>query len=113
MNRERTANESNARGASAEFLQSIYSRGDNLGIVRQPEIVVGGKNDDFTPPFHLHPRRLWRCQIIQALVDAVRLELLDRRVQIRIEFLIQCHLVPLVSQSSVRIALPPSLIPHP
>src|SRR5690242_6705210 len=108
MDRERAADKSNARGSRAEFLQSVYACGDNFGVVRQPEVVVRGKDDDFTVSLHLYPRCLRRSEVVQSLINAVDFELLDRRVQIRIEFRIQCHLASPVGSPTSHLPPPAS-----
>ena len=83
MDRERAADEAHARRARAELLQPVDARLDDRGLVAQAEVVVRREDQHLAAPFHLHARRLRRVEIVEPLVDAVRLELLDRCLRAR------------------------------
>ena len=62
-----------------------------LGLVAQAEVVVRREDQHFAAAFHLHARRLRRVEIVEPLVDAIGLELLDARLRARRECGVQRH----------------------
>ncbi len=81
MDREGAADESHRRRAGAEPVQGLLAGRDHLGLVGEPEVVVGGEDHDVAPTLHPHTRALRRLQVIEAFVDAIALELLQLGAQ--------------------------------
>src|SRR5690242_527331 len=77
VHREGSADEANRARACAELVQRVLPRLHHLGDVAEPQVVVRGEDDHVPPALHLHPCALRRREVVQALVDAILLELLE------------------------------------
>src|SRR5678815_670488 len=91
MNRERAADESDASRASAELLETFGTGAYNLRVVAQAEVVVRRKNQHVPLAFHLDASGLRRVQVIEALVHAVLLQLLDARLELVVKLAVESH----------------------
>jgi hypothetical protein len=73
MDREGSADEPHARRPRAELVQAVDARLHDTRFIGQAEVIVGREDEHIAPSFHLHPRGLWRVEMIEALVDLVGL----------------------------------------
>ena len=87
MDRERPADEPDARGPGPVLLQGLLPRRDHLGVVREAEVVVAGEDDDLATPLHLDDGSLGRSDVVEALVHAVPLEAVEVRADLGLECL--------------------------
>ena len=74
VNSERAADEPNGPGAGAEAIERLFARGHHAGVCRQPEVVVGGQDDDLTTSLHADARGLGAVEVVQSLVHTVPAE---------------------------------------
>ena len=56
VDRERAADEADARRAGAEAAQPLDARLDDRRLVAEPEVVVRREDEHLAAPFHLHAR---------------------------------------------------------
>jgi hypothetical protein len=77
MDREGSANEPHTRRSRAEFAQPVDAGLYDTRFIGQAEVIVRREDEHIAPSFHLHPRGLWRVEMIEALVDLVGLQLID------------------------------------
>ena len=74
---ERPANEAHRPRAGAEPVEGALAGRDHLGDVAEAEVVVRGQDHDLATPFHLDPAVLGGGEVVEALVDAIALELVE------------------------------------
>src|ERR1700694_176599 len=71
------ADEAHGAGAGAPAVERILPGLHDRGDVAQAEVVVRREDQDFAASFHFDAGGLRRVEIVEALVDAVLLELLE------------------------------------
>src|SRR5579883_160416 len=99
MNVERSADESYRRRAGAVFLQASLARFNHRRLVRKPEVVVAGKDDDVAGFFHVHFGRHRRRKVPQRFVGPRGLELFDAGFQFALERRVHRAMSPLRSRT--------------
>src|SRR5437763_16819991 len=77
MDGKGATDEPDRAGPSTELVESALSGGSDLRLVTEAQVVVGGENHDIAAPLHLDSSGLRRLQVVQALVQAVALELAE------------------------------------
>ena len=80
-------------GAGAEFPQALQPRFHHARLVAEAEIVVRREDQHLAAPLHDYARGLRRVEVIEALVDSVRLELVQLPLQLGPEGRVQRHVV--------------------
>src|SRR5438034_1405297 len=77
MDGKGATDEPDRAGPSTELVESALSGGYDLRLVTEAQVVVGRENHDIAAPLHLDSSGLRRLQVVQALVHAVALELVE------------------------------------
>jgi len=77
VNGEGAADEAHGAGSGPELVQGALAAGDHLRLVAESQIVVGRENHDLAAPFHPGACGLRPFEVVEALVDALLLELLE------------------------------------
>src|SRR6185503_20525761 len=91
MYRERATDEPHAPGSRTELVEPFYAGAYHLRVVAQSEVVVRREYQHLPSAFHQHAGGLRGAQVVEALVHAVRLQLLDARFELVVEFAIESH----------------------
>src|SRR5439155_866707 len=77
VDRKGAADEADRARAGTELIERPMAGGHDLGLVAEPQVVVRRENHDLSAPLHPGSRGLRRLQVVEPLVHAVALELLQ------------------------------------
>src|SRR5678816_944696 len=77
MNVERATDEPNRSRARAIPLQRCLPCLHHRRLIAEAQVVVGRKDDDLAPAFHLHARPLGAGEVVELLVHAIGPELVQ------------------------------------